>query len=323
MGRWTSIILRHVRPILKEFSQRGLKPTVRGTFYILVSKGIIKKEEREYKNLVKGLTTARKSQLIRRDAFSDNSRQIVKEFEDRYLTIDQVIDKTLQRLLNIQYKYKEMIPLWHNQPNYVEVWLEKDAMAGILASLLSPLQIVLVPNRGWRSITFLEKNADRLMTQLEDGKNVYILYCGDFDPSGLRMDELFKKELPQRIRSKSRLGQMDKMESRLHFGRIALTEEQLDRYYLRNLENPDPDVIKKLRVDKNSEWFENKYGSLFQIQLDVLQTIPPEEFTNIIQQPILELYDKSIHEQVLQLPEHSLSREDIVGKIRDKINDIL
>ena len=35
-----------------------------------------------------------------------------------------------------------MIPLWYNQPNYVEVWLEKDAMAGILASLLSPLQII-------------------------------------------------------------------------------------------------------------------------------------------------------------------------------------
>ena len=63
---------------------------------------------------------------------------------------------------------------------------------------------------------------------------------------------------------------------------------------------------------------------LFQIQLDVLQTIQPEEFTNIIQQPILELYDKSIHEQVLQLPEHNLSREDIVRKIRDRdTKDIL
>ena len=51
---------------------------------------------------------------------------------------------------------------------------------------------------------------------------------------------------------------MDKMGSRLHFGRIALTEEQLDRYNLRNLENPNPDVIKKLKHDKNSEWFEDK-----------------------------------------------------------------
>ncbi len=157
MGRWVTIIREHVKPILQEFKNRGLKPTVRGMFYILVESKVIPKDQKLYSGLVRALSHARKIKTIKRDAFSDNTRQIIQDFDDRYFTVDEMIDNGLKFLKNIPHNYKDNIPTWHKQPNYVEVWLEKDAMTGVLASLIGPLQVILVPNRGWRSITFVEK----------------------------------------------------------------------------------------------------------------------------------------------------------------------
>jgi hypothetical protein len=55
------------------------------------------------------------------------------------------------------------------------------------------------------------------------------------------------------------------------FKRIALTKPQIQEYGLRELENPDPKVMEKLKRDSNRDAFMKENGSLFQIEVDALQ----------------------------------------------------
>jgi hypothetical protein len=44
-----------------------------------------------------------------------------------------------------QYK----IPKWHRQPHYVEVWIEKQALADAAQSFLKDKEMVIVVNKGY------------------------------------------------------------------------------------------------------------------------------------------------------------------------------
>lgn len=96
--------------------------TVRQIFYQMVSRGIIAKAESEYKNTVCRLLTA-----MRRDGdlpyhwIADNTRWMRKP--RTYSSIGQMLDQT-QRF------YRRSV--WVGQDAYVEVWLEKEALAGVL-----------------------------------------------------------------------------------------------------------------------------------------------------------------------------------------------
>jgi len=82
-----------------------------------------------------------------------------------------------------------------DQPNYVEVWCEKDALSGIFNSVLSQYQVVLNVGRGYDGWSSIKGAADRLMPHQESGKEVTVLYFGDFDPSGEDMHRSLQERL--------------------------------------------------------------------------------------------------------------------------------
>jgi hypothetical protein len=57
----------------------------------------------------------------------------------------------------------------------------------ILNAGRDPRHIIVVPNGGWSSYTFVMSNLDRLLRQQKNGKEVEVQYYGDSDPSGERM----------------------------------------------------------------------------------------------------------------------------------------
>jgi hypothetical protein len=60
---------------------------------------------------------------------------------------------------------------WDDQPVYVEVWLEKDAMAGVLYQVTAPFDVPLRVTRGYSNITFLKAAADAIAWQ---GRPAYL-----------------------------------------------------------------------------------------------------------------------------------------------------
>lgn len=75
---------------------------------------------------------------------------------------------------------------WAGQPNYVELWVEKDALASVLEPIARKHAIPLVVNKGYSSQSAMYESADRFKAASDDApdrKNV-LLYLGDHDPSG-------------------------------------------------------------------------------------------------------------------------------------------
>lgn len=130
--------------------------------------------------------------------------------------------------------------LWEDQPHYVEVWVEKDALVDVVASVANRNDIAFFSCRGFASITSLHEAAKRLENEANAGKKVHVLYLGDHDPSGVDMT----RNIAERLKATF------KVDMALH--RIALNMNQIERY------NPPSDPAKL--TDSRTKGYVEKYG---------------------------------------------------------------
>ena len=88
----------------------------------MVSLGTIAKTEGEYKStVVRLLGQMRREKVIPFDWLSDSTRWMRKPTS--FSSLDEALRRTAQT-------YRRA--LWDNQDTYVEIWLEKDALAGVI-----------------------------------------------------------------------------------------------------------------------------------------------------------------------------------------------
>ena len=277
---------------------------MRGLFYILVSKNILENIQNRYKGLSRKLVEARKRGVLDPDCIVDESRTII-DIDDSFYPPEQLIDAQLDVPESLPEDYKtRYIPRWYEQPHYIEVWVERKAMAGVLKSILVGYQIRIVPTGGWASFTYERNNLKRLKEKVRQGKKVHILYLGDYDPSGLRMDE----KMIYRYWN----------EYGIDLKRIAITREQIQEFDLQHITNPDPEVLSKLRRDSNADVFRsNNDGKLFQIEVDVLQVLDPIILKDLLISNIERYFDKGIYNRVMNDPK--LAPIHIRGLVNKKV----
>jgi hypothetical protein len=108
--------------------------------------------------------------------------------------------------------------LWHNADAYVEVWLEKDALAGVVMEVTELYDVPLMVSRGYASLSFLHSAAEYL-----DRLDVpaFIYHLGDFDPSGVNAGEKIEQTLRELAPG-----------AEIHFERLAVTPEQIGEWSL-------------------------------------------------------------------------------------------
>lgn len=181
-----------------------LRPaTVRQTFYAAVSRGVIPKTEAVYKNVVgRLLVQMRRAGEIPFGWIADSTRWMRKP--KTYASVGDMLHQSQQFFRRA---------LWDNQDAYVEIWLEKDALAGVILDVTSEFDVPLMVTRGYPSITYLYEAAEAIANR---DKPAYLYYFGDFDPSGLditrAVDEGIREFAP---------------DSEIHFERVAVTPEQI------------------------------------------------------------------------------------------------
>jgi Protein of unknown function C-terminus (DUF2399) len=313
---WMQDVMPVIKRRLSLWASQQIKPTLRGLFYTLVSLNVLENTPNKYDYLSKFTARAREKsekrfetrykrngeaytykfndeESLPIDCFADNVRQVI-DIDDIYETPEQFFDRgTKYFVKEISENYT--IPRWHNQPNYVEVWVEKDAMAGTLNSIINVAgerQVRIVPTRGQESVTFAWENVQRLQAKQFEGKIVHIRYFGDLDPSGEAIEEELIKKLtvePYTL-------------SNLDFKRVGVTFEQKQAFNL--IPNKDPKTMSKLKKDTNSFAFMEKYhleseDDLFQIEVDALEAIAPEQFRELVLQSVDEFFDKRTYRQAL------------------------
>ena len=118
------------------------------TFYFLqTSLGIIPNTETVYKQLSSVTVELRKNNQLSWDAISDESRLVIKNFDERYISPTKYVEEILNFIKDAHNQYK--IPKWNRQPHYVEVWIEKQALADATQSFLKDKEVVIVVNKGY------------------------------------------------------------------------------------------------------------------------------------------------------------------------------
>lgn len=124
--------------VVERYQKQNLRLTLRQLYYQLVTQNVIPNEEKSYKTLGKLLSDARLAGLVDWDAIEDRVRQprVPQDFK----SIEELVDVAL-----LAYR----LPRWAGQENYVELWVEKDALAGVLQPVADRWHITLMVNRGY------------------------------------------------------------------------------------------------------------------------------------------------------------------------------
>jgi hypothetical protein len=126
---------------------------------------------------------------------------------------------------------------WDQQPLRVEVWSEKGTIRGVLKPVLDRYAVGFRVMHGFASATSVDDVAED-----SDGRNLIVLYIGDFDPSGMFMSE---RDAPQRLAGYGG--------DHVHLRRIALLPHQ-------TVDLPDFPASDK-RKDPRHSWFVERYGT--------------------------------------------------------------
>jgi hypothetical protein len=183
--------------------------TIRHLFYRLVGLRVIEKTEAAYKGLCGHLSKWRRSEAIPWSAFADNTRWHI-----RHRTFDGIEDA----LRNTAESYRRN--LWSTQPFFVEVWVEKDAIASLVARTANSFGVPVFVARGFASLSSLYSAANTFRDAVAAGKKVVIYHAGDYDPSGVAAGESMLRAF------------RDDFGVEVQFTRAAVTQDQIRKLNL-------------------------------------------------------------------------------------------
>lgn len=214
--------------IIAEYQAQGLKMTLRQLYYQFVARDLLPNTKREYENLGSAISDGRLCGLVDWEALEDVTRFIREHAHwrnaEHILTEDEQVFR---------------INLWDAQPKHVEVWIEKDALIGVIKPVCEEYDVPHFSCRGYASSTSLWEASLRLRRREREGKETIILHLGDHDPSGIYMT----RDVQDRLKV---------FKSTVHVERIALTMEQIKEL------NPPPNPAKL--GDSRAGDYVAKYG---------------------------------------------------------------
>jgi len=203
-GRRTKAEIGAIRDALCAVVAEQQPMTVRQVFYQLVSRGVVAKTEGEYTRTVcRLLTELRVDKTIPFDWIADNTRWMRKP--RTYSSLEAALQNTAQT-------YRRAV--WDEQLHYVEIWLEKDALAGVVYDVTERWDVPLMVTRGYPSLSFLHGAAEALA---ELDRPAFLYYFGDHDPSG--------KDIPRSTEARLRELAPD---AEIHFAVVTVTPEQIE-----------------------------------------------------------------------------------------------
>lgn len=169
-------VIKRCNSIIKEYRAQGFQLTLRQLYYQMVARDIIPNKLAEYKRLGSIVNDARLAGLIDWSAIEDRTRNL----------------RSLAHWDNPAHIVKACaeqfrVDMWGGQPYRPEVWIEKDALIGVIEPVCQKLDVPFFSCRGYTSQSEMWSAAMRLRGYLDNGQVPIIFHLGDHDPSGVDM----------------------------------------------------------------------------------------------------------------------------------------
>lgn len=201
------LVIMKANEIIAEYRRQGFTLTLRQLFYQFVARDIIPNSQREYAKLGAAVSDGRMCGLIDWLAIIDRTRnlQSVGHWGDP-ADIVNVVAKQFR------------IDKWDTQTYRPEVWIEKDAIAGVVEGVCQELDVPYFSCRGYSSQSEMWVGAMRLKAYAEGGQTPLILHFGDHDPSGKDMSrDIFER--------------LQLFMGGVEFKRLALNFDQIEEFH--------------------------------------------------------------------------------------------
>lgn len=272
-------VIDNANSVIRKYQAQGYDLTLRQLFYQFIANDLFpdswlidlgggqmtKNHERNYKKLGSILNDARLAGHVDWSAITDRTRELVSW---RHET--SVAD-ALERLLR-QYA----LDMWETQPCRVEVWVEKEALAGVVERICGRYDVPYFSCRGYTSASSAYGAYQRVYDNWNMDQKTIILHFGDHDPSGIDMTRDITDRLELMV--SSTLGSGDSSEC-FEIRRLALNWEQVTEY------NPPPSPAKI--TDSRAGDYIAKFGE-DSWELDAL---PPDKIADLVKNELETIID--------------------------------
>ena len=249
-------IVDKANQIIEDYATQGYSLTLRQLYYQFVARDLIENSQKSYKRLGATINDARLVGLIDWEAIEDRTRNL--QTLGHWSHPGSIIS-SCARSFNVD--------LWEGQTHRVEVWVEKDALIGVLEKACKPLDVPYFSCRGYTSQSELWRAAQRHKShERHSGQYTTVLHLGDLDPSGVDMT----RDITDRL---------DMFGANTDVKRIALNMDQVRKY------QPPPNPAKV--SDSRFHDYARKYGN-DSWELDALE---PRVMHSLINHEIEQLID--------------------------------
>lgn len=273
--------------IAAEYAGNGYDMTLRQIYYQFVGRGLTAdwptghNTERSYKRLGSIIDKGRMCGLIDWNHITDRTRGLAGP--THWGTPADVISSAA-------YSYR--IDKWDGQPRRCEIWVEKEALAGIIGQVARTRDIDYLACKGYLSSSAMWRSARRLGYYAADGLDVTVLHLGDHDPSGIDMSRDNESRLFKMIAHDHGL----RAANRIEFRRIALNMDQVQAY------SPPPNPAKL--TDSRSSGYVDLHGN----ESWELDALPPDVLVDLLNQHVDGIVDRDLYNDRAADEQHDRDR---------------
>ena len=280
-------LIEKINSVIEQYQRDYFNLTLRQCYYQLVARGFIENNQRSYDNIGKLVNNARLAGLIDWGVITDRTRMATACNCSDDLPVDAIQSAA---------DYFR-VGKWLNQPNYVEVWVEKEALIDIVARACWQYGAGYFTTRGYCSQTEMWKAAQRFINE-KDREGRYIIYLGDHDSSGTDMT----RDVADRMKM---------FGADVEVRRIALTMEQIRRF------NPPPAPAKE--TDSRTKKYIAENGN------DVweLDALEPKVIQQLIDSEICKLFDEKVFAETRAIEQERKQELRLIADNYDRIIDFL
>ena len=287
----TKDLLARCQSILKDYKDDGLQLTVRQLFYQLVSRDVIANDQSQYNRLQRIVKRGRRSGYLDWEMIVDRGRPLRQR--QRWDSPEAIIEASAQSF---------HLDLWQDQRHRPEVWIEKDALVGVIEATCREWDVPYLSTRGYVSDSAAWRAAQRFRDVMDGEKSARddpaqtdgveqipaVIHLSDHDPSGV--------DMTRDLREKFELFGL-----RFPIERVALTMDQIRQY------EPPPNYAKA--SDSRSEGYVEQYGT----ECWELDALDPSVIQSVV--------EDAVQEQVTSRGSFAARKEER-GEQRERLGEV-
>lgn len=275
--------------IINEYAQQGYDLTLRQLYYQFVSRDLLANSQENYKRLGSIINDARLAGLIDWSHITDRTRNLASQ--PHWRNPEEIISICARQFA---------VDKWAIQSYRVEVWIEKEALAGVFERVCTEHDVPYFCCRGYTSQSEMWAAGQRLLGYRKQGQQTIILHFGDHDPSGIDMSRDIRDRLAMFMNGTAP-----------EFRRLALNMPQIQQY------QPPPNPAKA--TDARFADYQQQHGDE-SWELDALE---PAVLAALVEEALDEIRDPAAWADALAEEEEARRLLGVVAEQWDDLTESL